>query len=239
MQRAALRTNPRPRPIPGEVDTWVFDLDNTLYPARDSVFSQVGRRIHEFVARFLELDSESAFTVQRAYFREYGTTLRGLMIRHDLDPVPYLEYVHDVDLSGVVADPALDAALAGLPGRKVIFTNADTGHARRIVERLGIGRHFEGVYDIFDADFVPKPEPAPYADLVRRYGLRAERCVMFEDVARNLAPAAALGMTTVWLRNDAEWAASGHDAAYVHHRVDALAAWLASLSTVENRPPTG
>ena len=214
------------RPVPRDIDAWVFDLDNTLYQARDSVFGQVGERIKRYLANFLELDDDDAFRMQKQYFREYGTTLRGLMICHKMAPEAYLDFVHDIDLSSIPADPALDAALERLEGRKIIFTNADTKHAQRVLGRLGIGRHFEGIYDIYAADFVPKPEPGPYDGLVRRHGLDCSRCVMVEDMARNLEPAAALGMTTVWVHTESDWASAEKDADYVHHHAADLTAWL-------------
>ena len=206
--------------------TWVFDLDNTLYPAVDDLFVQVSERIRDFIADFLKLDKKTAYGLQKEYFHRYGTSLRGLMIRHEMDPKPFLSYVHDIDLSGIEYNPRLDKVLSGLGGTKLIFTNASADHAQRIMERLGVANHFDGIFDICDADYVPKPEPEPYDSLIRRFGLRPEKAVMVDDIARNLAPAAERGMTTVWLRNETEWGRTGAKNGHIHHIADDLTAWL-------------
>ena len=209
-----------------QAEAWVFDLDNTLYPPSTNLFAQIDERMRAFIAGFLDLDLDEARRVQKTYFREYGTTLRGLMNRHGLEPGLFLEYVHAVDLDPVPPNPALAAALARLPGRKYIFTNASAAHAGRITDRLGVTRHFDAVFDIADAEYVPKPEPRIYDTLVRCHGLDPGKTVMIEDIARNLAPAAALGMTTVWLRNDSPVGVEGADGDHVHHVIDDLVPWL-------------
>ena len=209
-----------------QAEAWVFDLDNTLYPPSTNLFAQIDERMRAFIAGFLDLDLDEAGRVQKTYFREYGTTLRGLMNRHGLDPGLFLEYVHAVDLDSVPPNPALAAALARLPGRKYIFTNASAAHAGRITDRLGVTRHFDAVFDIADAAYVPKPEPRIYDTLVQCHGLDPGKTVMIEDIARNLAPAAALGMTTVWLRNDSPVGVEGADGDHVHHVIDDLVPWL-------------
>lgn len=208
------------------MEAWVFDLDNTLYPKSCNLFVEVEARIRDFVAEILGLDPDQAFAVQKRYFREYGTTLRGLMTHHGVDPHAFLDHVHAIDLGPVVPAPRLEAALARLPGRKIVFTNADSGHARRVLERIGVGHHFDAVFDIVDADFVPKPDPAIYDRLVARHRLDPGRTVMVEDIARNLVPAAALGMTTVWLRSDSPWGNDGADGDHVHVAIDDLTSWL-------------
>ena len=209
-----------------QAEAWVFDLDNTLYPPSTNLFAQIDERMRAFIAGFLDLDLDEARRVQKTYFREYGTTLRGLMNRHGLEPGLFLEYVHAVDLDPVPPNPALAAALARLPGRKYIFTNASAAHAGRITDRLGVTRHFDAVFDIADAEYVPKPEPRVYDTLVQCHGLDPGKTVMIEDIARNLAPAAALGMTTVWLRNDSPIGVEGADGDHVHHVIDDLVPWL-------------
>ncbi len=208
------------------VDVWVFDLDNTLYPASCNLFDQVDRRIGEFVARELGLDPDEARRVQKQYFRDYGTTLRGMMERHRVAPQAFLDYVHAIDVTPVPPSPALDAALAGLPGRKVIFTNGSVAHAERVMERLGVARHFAEVFDIAAADYLPKPEPATYARMVARHDIDPHAAAMLDDLPRNLAPAAALGMTTVWVRTDSPWAQDGAEGEHIHHVADDLTAWL-------------
>ena len=218
-----------PSPAPGtlrDMEAWVFDLDNTLYPKSCNLFAQVEVRIRDFVAETLGLGPDQAFALQKRYFSEYGTTLRGLMTHHGVDPHAFLDHVHAIDLSPVTPDARLEAALARLPGRKIVFTNADSAHARRVLDRLGVGHHFDAVFDIVDGDFVPKPEPGIYHRLVARHRLDPASTVMVEDIARNLVPAAALGMTTVWLRSDSPWGNEGADGGHVHVAIDDLASWL-------------
>ena len=137
-----------------------------------------------YISEFLDLDPIEARKVQKQYFHEYGTTLNGLMLKHDVDAEDYLEKVHQIDLSVIPADPELDQALSGLPGRKLVFTNASKGHAERILEKLGIARHFDAVFDIVSADFVPKPDPAPYDAFIAAYDIDPNCTVYFEDMAR-------------------------------------------------------
>ena len=233
------------RQLPPEMrdaETWIFDLDNTLYPASINLFSQIDDRMREFIADFLGLGQDEAFKVQKQYFREYGTSLRGLMDRHGLDPAAFLDHVHDIDLTILDADPLLDQALARLPGRKLIFTNASTAHAERVTRRLGIDHHFDDIFDVIAADFRPKPEPATYDTLVARNGIDPRSTVMVEDMARNLAPAAALGMTTVWVRTGAEIGVPSEDGDYIHYVLDDLTAGLTRLTANDSpdaRPATG
>jgi putative hydrolase of the HAD superfamily len=221
-----------PRPVPLDaVETWVFDLDNTLYPAASSLFDQVDRRMGEFVARHLGLPFDAGRAEQKRLFRAHGTTLRGLMVEHGVDPVVFMDHVHAIDLSGIDPDPRLDAALARLPGRKVVYTNGSVAHAARVTAHLGIARHFDATFDIAAAGWVPKPEPAPYATMLDRLAIDPARAAMVEDIARNLVPAAALGMATVWVRSDADWAKAGAAAAtHIHHETDDLPAFLLALT---------
>ena len=211
------------------VETWVFDLDNTIYPARFNLFDQVDVRIGAFIANLLDLDPVAARRIQKQYFRDHGTTLSGLMQNHGVDPTEFLDFVHDIDVACIPPDPLLNQNLERLPGRKVIFTNGSTGHAENVLDRLGIARHFDGIFDIEAADYVPKPEAAAYRNLIERFRIEPHKAVMVEDLARNLAPAAALGMTTVWVRTDNAWAADGSAEDYVHHVIDDVADWITSL----------
>ena len=211
------------------IETWVFDLDNTIYPARFNLFDQVDKRIGAFIARLLDIDAGEARRIQKQYFRDHGTTLSGLMHHHDIDPHDFLGFVHEIDLACIPPSPGLDQSLERLPGAKVIFTNGSTGHAENGLARLGVAEHFSGIFAITDADFIPKPQAAPYAAMVERFGIDPRGAVMVEDMARNLAPAAALGMTTVWVRNDTVWGAEGSADDYVHHIIDDVADWLKVL----------
>jgi putative hydrolase of the HAD superfamily len=225
----------RPRLDGGDV--WLFDLDNTLYPASCDLFPQIDRRMGEFIQRFLSLGRDEARLLQKHYLREHGTTLRGLMLNHGLRPQDYLDFVHAVDLTAIAPSPALDAALAALPGRKLVFTNASTAHAERVLTRLGVDRHFEVVFDIAAADYQPKPMPECYRRLIDRHGVEPRRAVFFEDSARNLEPAAALGMTTVLVREESATAGDAL-ADFVHHVTADLLSWLNGLLQAA-RPPDG
>src|SRR5215467_7960472 len=205
-----------------EIETWIFDLDNTLYPASCRLFDQIHARMTLFVADRLELTPEAALTVQKTYFREHGTTLRGLMTVDRNDPEDFLAFVHEVDLSCVPQDSTLAAALTALPGRKIVHTNGSQRHAERLLDHLGITGSFCGIVDIAAARYEPKPAPAGYHELLRRYAVAPGTAVMVEDMARNLVPAAALGMTTVWVRNPADWAAVGSEGEHIHYIVDDL-----------------
>jgi putative hydrolase of the HAD superfamily len=219
----------RSDPRLGALRSWVFDLDNTLYPASSSLFGQVQARMVAFLCRELALEPEAAGALRRRYVARHGTTLRGLMIEHKLDPSLFLDYVHDVDLALLPPDPVLDLALARLPGRKLVFTNGTVAYAERVLERLGIGRHFEGIFDIVGCGYLPKPEIAGYHELIRRHGLIAAEAAMVEDLAVNLAPAHTLGMTTVWVPDSAA-SLTAPAPSHVDHVVAELAPWLAGLS---------
>ncbi|MCW8914343.1 MAG: pyrimidine 5'-nucleotidase [Magnetovibrio sp.] len=211
--------------------TWVFDLDNTLYSGVHGLFEQIDMRMRQYLAKYLDVSEDQAHKVQKGYFKQYGTTLRGMMLNHNMDPGPYLDYVHDIDISTIPPSPQLSAALHQLSGRKLIFTNSDMAHVERTLNRLGIADHFDGVFDIADADFIPKPEPEVYDKLVKRFGFDPTQAVMVEDIARNLAPAAALGMTTVWVRpiTDCDICKEDPEGDHVDIQTDNLVTWLESL----------
>ncbi len=211
------------------VETWIFDLDNTLYSARYNLFDLVERRIGAFVAETLGLGPEEARRVQKDYFHRFGSTLRGLMVNHGTDPDVFLAYVHDIAVDRVPPNPRLDAALDRLPGRKLVFTNGSTAHAERVIARLGVARHIDGIFDIAAAGYVPKPDRSGYETLVATHGVEPRSAVMVEDISRNLAPAAALGMATVWVRTDSGWGGAGEADEHVDLVIDDLADWLSDL----------
>jgi putative hydrolase of the HAD superfamily len=220
------------------VETWVFDLDNTLYPHHLNLWQQVDERIRDYIARFLNVTHDEAFRVQKDYYKRYGTTMRGLMTEHGLAPDDFLDFVHQIDHSPLEPDPGLGAALEKLVGRKLILTNGTRKHADAVMQRLAIHRHFEDVFDIVAADLQPKPSPQTYERFLATHGVDPERAAMFEDLARNLAVPHALGMTTVLVvpqgtrevfRED--WELEGRDAPHVDHVTDDLAGFLRHVSS--------
>ncbi len=210
-------------------DVWIFDLDNTLYAAGSHVFPQVSRRIGEYVARHLGLEIEEARQVQKRYFHQHGTTLRGLMIHHDVDPIDYMDYVHDIDLDPISTDDRLNEALGRLKGRKIVFTNASSAHAERVLDRLGIAGHFSATFDIIAAGFLPKPHMASYHRLLETHDIDPANAVMVEDMAKNLVPAASLGMATIWVSGQEDWQRDGTGGTHIHHVTDDLPGWLQDI----------
>lgn len=217
------------------VDTWIFDLDNTLYPASCRLFDQVERLIGAYVAQHLRLDAEEAHKLQKLYFQEYGTTMSGLMLHHGVDPHHYLEFVHAIDVSPVLPSPALAGALARLPGRKLIYTNGSVAHAERVMDRLGVREHFSDIFDIVAGNFEPKPKAQSYRALIDRHSIEPTRSALFEDLPQNLEPAAALGMVTILVRTDSPWAQAGRAGPHIDHVTDDLAGWLVEI--VDKLPP--
>lgn len=191
------------------VRDWIFDLDNTLYRADNGIFTQIEARMTDYVARFLGLPRDQARMVQKDLYRDYGTTLNGLMQEHGCNAEDYLAFVHDIDLGDLSPDLPLKAALARLPGRRFIFTNGCANHAARILDRIGLADAFDAVWDIRTMAFAPKPMPQAYAGVMASAGITGAQAAMFDDLARNLVPARKAGMTTVWLKTDAPWGKHG------------------------------
>jgi putative hydrolase of the HAD superfamily len=213
------------------VETWIFDLDNTLYSASTEVFGQIGTRMTEFIAKKYGLDAQAAGELRGAYYRSHGTTLNGLMELRGQDPKEFLSYVHDIDLTPVRPRPELAAALARLPGRRLVYTNGSRAHAERVMERLGVLALFEAIHDIADADYCPKPYRAAYEALLVAHDIGATRAAMFEDLARNLEVPHALGMTTVLVeghRDEAQGDGAGACAPHIHHVAHDLADFLST-----------
>ena len=210
------------------VRNWIFDLDNTLYPASADLFAHIDRRMTAFIADLLSVDLVEAHRIQKAYFIGHGTTLAGLMAEHQVDPHAFLAYVHDIEMDVLQADAPLVAALARLPGRKLVFTNGDGPYALKVLERLGLGGSFEAVHDIHAMDLRPKPHPDAYAGLCAAFALDPAESLFVEDMARNLKPAKAIGMTTVWVDNGSEQAPDA-DRSYIDFHIHALAPWLEQI----------
>jgi putative hydrolase of the HAD superfamily len=212
------------------IDCWIFDLDNSLYPASTDLFALIDIRMGEFIQQLLGCDADAARRVQKGYFREHGTTLAGLMKTHNIDPYVFLDYVHDIDLARISADPKVVDALDRLPGRKFVFTNGDERYARRVLDRLGLANAFDGLHDIHAMDYVPKPDPRSYAAMCERYDIAPTSALFVEDMARNLIPAKALGMTTVWVDNGSDQASHDADPAFIDHRIVDIADWLTEIT---------
>ena len=219
------------------VETWIFDLDNTLYPHHLNLWQQVDVRIRDFIVDFLKVTHEEASRLQKDYYRRYGTTMRGLMEEHGLEPDQFLEVVHQIDHSPLTPNPALGAAIATLPGRKFILTNGTRHHADAVMHRLGIEKHFDDVFDIRAAELEPKPRRIVYERFLSRHRVDSTRAAIFEDLARNLEVPHALGMITVLvvpggaqtvLRE--EWELAGRESAHVHHVTDNLTEFLRQIS---------
>lgn len=211
------------------VRNWIFDLDNTLYPVSANLFALIDARIGEYVAQVLNCDADEAHRVQKGYFHAHGTTLSGLMADHGVDPGHYLDYVHDVDMTRLSRNEALVEALARLPGRKLVFTNGDAPYAGKVLERLGLGETFEAIHDIHATQYRPKPDPLVYQGLCDAYDLDPRQSLFVEDMARNLKPAKAIGMTTVWIDNGSEQTpedSGSQERSFIDYRITDLGQWL-------------
>lgn len=225
------------------VNSWVFDLDNTLYAAECELFAQIDARMTAYIRNHLDLDHDTARRLQKDYYVRYGTTMSGLMNEHDVEPDHFLDYVHDIDLAPIEPHPALAEAIAGLPGRKYIYTNGSVRHAENVAGALGLFHLFDDVFDIKAARYAPKPRREPYEAFLRQYGIAPEGAAMFEDLAQNLETPHALGMTTVLVCSDAAWLADephdkrparpGETGAHIHYATDDLAAFLSGAITAK------
>ena len=194
-------------PVPhalAHIRAWIFDLDNTLYPASARLFDQIDVKMGGFIQNLLGIDAVEARRVQKGFFHSHGMTLPGLMENHAVDPHDFLARVHDVDVSVVNDAPLIRDALAKLPGRKFVFTNADAPYAERVLAKLGLSDSFDAMHDIHALGYVPNPAAAAYAHLCDAHGIDPATALFVEDMARNLVPAKAIGMTTVWVDNGSE-----------------------------------
>jgi putative hydrolase of the HAD superfamily len=236
-------SRPPPRAF-GHIETWVFDLDNTLYPHHVNLWQQVDERIRDYIAGFLKVSHEEAFRLQKDYYQRYGTSMRGLMTVHGMKPDDYLDFVHQIDHSPLEPNAALGAAIESLPGRKLILTNGTRRHADAVLARLELDRHFEDVFDIVAAELEPKPSPQAYDRFLTAHKVDAGTAAMFEDLARNLAVPHGLGMTTVLVVPEHTrevfregWELEGRDAAHVDHVTDDLAGFLEAVVEARQQSP--
>jgi putative hydrolase of the HAD superfamily len=210
------------------IDAWLFDLDNTLYPQSAKLFAQIDARIGAYVARTLNLDPGEAHKVQKGWFISHGTTLAGLMAEHGVDPHEYLADVHDIEMDVLEHNAPLAAAIAKLPGRKLVFTNADAPYAEKVLTRLGLLDQFEAIHDVHASNYAPKPHHDAYRSVCDAWRIDPTRAAFAEDMARNLAPAKAIGMTTIWVDNGSEQAPDA-DRSYIDHTTHDICHWLQSI----------
>ena len=213
-----------------KIKFWLFDLDNTLYDGATKVFDQVDKKMSKFISGKLNVSLEEARKIQKNYFQEYNTTLNGMIKHHKIDADEFLEFVHDVDLSFLNKNQFLEDEIKKLSGKKIIFTNGSRAHALNVTKRIGIDRLFDGIFDIRDCEFIPKPSKEPYKKLVENYKIEPQYCIFFEDIARNLRPAHELGMKTVWIKNDEPWAAKFSDSDFINYKTDKLSNFLKEIN---------
>jgi putative hydrolase of the HAD superfamily len=225
-------------------DTWVFDLDNTLYPATTHVFTQIDQRMGQFISNLLDVPVAEAKRVQKHYYYKYGTTLSGLMHEHKLPPEHFLDYVHDIDLTALAPVPELGEAIKALPGRKYVFTNGSRGHAERVTEKLGLAPLFDGLFSIEAARFVPKPKREAYETFLESFGAEPGTAAMFEDMPHNLEAPHALGMATVLVRTVCDDHPAHKDVdqwdvlpVHVHHFTEDLTQFLGDVGETLAAPP--
>lgn len=231
-----------PHPCPSDlshIESWIFDLDNTLYPADVEFFSQIVSKIEQYVARYLSLEPEAALHLQKEYLAEYGTTLSGMMAVHGMDPAPFLDYVHDVDLEFLAPNPALRDNIAVLPGKKYIFTNGSKSHARNVATHLNLFDLFDGHFGVEDTGYIPKPKRHAYDVFLDVFNIDPTKAIFFEDNLRNLEVPKQLGMRTVLVVSNEDWShepeaarpANAHNVAdYVDYVTHDLALWLSKNS---------
>ena len=208
----------------------LFDLDNTLYSGDTKVFDQVDKKMSSFISKKLNIDLEEAKKIQKNYFHEYNTTLNGMIKNHNIDAEEFLEFVHDVNLDFLKKDLDLQNELTNLVGKKYIFTNGSKAHASNVTKRIGIKNLFDGVFDIVESDFIPKPSIEPYKKIIQKYGIDPEYCIFIEDIARNLKPAYELGMKTVWIINKEPWAAKFSNENFINYKTDNLSEFLRKIN---------
>ena len=211
------------------IRNWIFDLDNCLYPASTGLFDLIDERMGAYIQRLLDCDPEEARRVQKHHFHTHGTTLAGLMKDHGIDPHDFLADVHDIDLERIKCDERLAQLLPRLPGRRFVFTNGDAPYARRVLEKIGVERHFDELHDIHASSYRPKPDPHGYTVLCESLGIDPHRALLADDMIQNLRPAKALGMTTVWVDNGSERGNHGFEHGVADHIIGDVADWLETI----------
>jgi len=209
-----------------KIKYWLFDLDNTLYSGQTKVFDQVDKKMSSFISKKLNVSLEEAKKIQKDYFYKYSTTLSGMMKHHKIDANEFLDFVHDVNLDFLKQDKGLENEISKIKGKKIIFTNGSKAHAFNVTKKIGIDKLFDGVFDIVESNFIPKPSMKAYKILIEKYKIEPQYCILVEDIARNLKPAYELGMKTVWIKNDEPWAAEFSNENFINYKTENLTNFL-------------
>ena len=212
---------------------WIFDLDNTLYNGKTKVFEQVDKKMSKYISNKLNVSVDEAKKIQKNYFHEYNTTLNGMIKNHKIDANEFLEFVHDIDIDFLKKDLKLDEELKKLDGKKIIFTNGSKKHAINVTRRIGIEQYFDGIFDIVDSDFIPKPSIEPYKKLVEKHKIDPKLSVLVEDIARNLKPAYEMGMKTVWIENDESWAKEFSESNFINYKTNNLSEFIKKINLLK------
>ena len=213
---------------------WIFDLDNTLYSGKTRVFEQVDKKMSKYISEKLNITVEEARKIQKNYFHEYNTTLNGMIKNHKIDANEFLEFVHDIDIDFLKKDEKLAEEMKKLEGKKIIFTNGSKKHAINVTRRIGIEQYFDGIFDIVDSDFIPKPSIEPYKKLVEKHKIDPKLSVLVEDIARNLKPAYEMGMKTVWIENDESWAKEFSESNFINYKTNNLSEFIKKINLLKN-----
>ena len=213
----------------------LLDLDGTVYQDLDAVFGQVSRLMTKYISEKLKVDLIKAKELQTKYFYEHSTSLNGLMVHHDIPPEEFLKYVHAIDLSFMKKDQVLREQLENLEMKKFIFTNGSTDHAKNVLSHLGIDDLFEGIFDIKDAGYTPKPEAKAFDLMVKKFGIDPKNTIYVEDIAKNLSIGKERGCTTVWLINDEQWGKMESDKDYIDYKIENLSLFLKEIRLLKSK----
>ena len=216
-----------------DIKYWIFDLDNTLYSGQTKVFSEVDKKMSAFISKKMSVDLIKAKEIQKKYFYESGTTLSGLMKHDGIDPHEFLEFVHDIDISWLPKDLLLKEELIKIKEKKYIFTNGSHAHVENVTKQLGIDGLFDGVFDIVDANFIPKPHIDPYKKIMKKFDLDPKKSILIEDIAHNLEQAKNLGMKTCWLENDESFAKKDANKPYIDYKIKSLPSFLQKINILK------
>ena len=216
-----------------DIKYWIFDLDNTLYSGQTKVFSEVDKKMSAFISKKMNVDLIKAKEIQKKYFYEYGTTLSGQMKQDGIDPLDFLEFVHDIDISWLPKDLKLRKELIKIKEKKYIFTNGSHAHIENITKQLGIDGLFDGAFDIVDANFIPKPHIDPYKKIIEKFNIEPTKSILIEDIAHNLEQAKNLGMKTCWLENEEAFAKKDANKPYIDYRIKSLPSFLQEINILK------